>query len=135
MRRRRPGERYSAEGLQARAALAAMLGTGAVTGLGVLIAPVHAESIGAAGAVTVALHLITVGVSVLLARFDVPSAVGIGAYSVKLFVLAGALVYLQGLECMNMRAVLGTLIATIVVSLAITAVILSKGPGPTVGDE
>ena len=59
MRRRKPGERYTANGLFARATLGAIGATGAVIAIGVLVASEHSTSILAAGGVTLMIHLIT----------------------------------------------------------------------------
>ena len=136
MRRRKPGERYTANGLFARATLGAIGATGAVIAIGVLVASEHSTSILAAGGVTLMIHLITLASIALSAGFaDIQAAFSAGSYVVKLVALIAVLLALKSSESVSIEVVVGMLILTIAVSLAVTTVVLAKGPGPVIGDQ
>ena len=136
MRRRRSGERYTANELYARGILGSIGASLALVAVGALVFSQHRASILAGGAVMVVVHLVSLASAALASRFPrAKTGISLGSYVVKIIALAGALLALRACGQVEMEVVAATLVFAIAISLAVTTLVLATGPGPTIGEE
>ncbi len=136
MRRREPGERYSANALHVRATLAAIVVTIIGAGICALVLPDHAASILVAGGITLMLHTLTLISAALAAKFtDIQAAFSVAGYIIKLIALIAALLGVRQWLGVDVRAMFVALIFTITISLTVSTYVLATGFGPAIIEE